>query len=68
MRTIDHLNLEIRPNAVYTLAEACQILRVSDATIRRWIKSGKIRYARVGRAYRILGSQLLEALQEPRAA
>lgn len=53
---------EIRPNAVYTLAEVCQILRISDATMRRWLKSGKIRSARVGRAYRVLGSQILEAL------
>ncbi|MEA2640327.1 MAG: Helix-turn-helix domain [Chloroflexota bacterium] len=55
-------DLEIRPNAVYTLAEVCRILKISDATMRRWLKSGKIRGARVGRAYRVLGSQLLEAL------
>ena len=55
-------SLEIRPNAVYTLAEVCQILRISDATARRWLKAGKLRAARVGRAYRVLGSQLLEAL------
>ena len=53
---------EIRPNTVYTLAEVCQILRISDATMRRWLKSGRIRSARVGRAYRVLGSQILEAL------
>lgn len=55
-------NIEIRPNAVYTLAEVCQILRISDATARRWLKAGKLRAARVGRAYRVLGSQLLDAL------
>jgi excisionase family DNA binding protein len=60
--------LEIRPNAVYTLAEVCQILGVSDATMRRWIKTGKIHAPRVGRAYRLLGSQLLAALEHPRAA
>ncbi|MEA2641999.1 MAG: Helix-turn-helix domain [Chloroflexota bacterium] len=54
---------EIRANAVYTLSEVCQILKISDATMRRWIKSGKIRAARVGRAYRVLGSQIIEALQ-----
>ena len=54
--------IEIRPNAVYTLAEVCDILQVSDATMRRWLKTGKIRAARVGRAYRVLGSRLLEAL------
>ena len=55
-------NIEIRPNAVYTLSEVCQILRISDATARRWLKAGKLRAARVGRAYRVLGSQLLDAL------
>jgi excisionase family DNA binding protein len=57
-------NIEIRPNAVYTLSEVCQILRISDATARRWLKAGKLRAARVGRAYRVLGSQLLEALDK----
>ena len=55
-------DLEIRPNAVYTLADVCQILRISDATARRWLKTGKLRSARVGRAYRVLGSHLFEAL------
>ena len=32
--------LEIRPNAVYTLVEVGQILKISDATLRRWLKSG----------------------------
>jgi len=59
-------DLEIRPNAVYTLAEVCEILRISDATARRWLKTGKLRSARVGRAYRVLGGQLLEALNPPR--
>ncbi|HZT09340.1 MAG TPA: helix-turn-helix domain-containing protein [Chloroflexota bacterium] len=59
-------NIEIRPNAVYTLAEVCQILRISDATARRWLKAGKLRAARVGRAYRVLGSQLLDALDQDR--
>ena len=57
-------NIEIRPNAVYTLSEVCQILRISDATARRWLKTGKLRAARVGRAYRVLGSQLVDALEK----
>jgi excisionase family DNA binding protein len=60
--------MEIRSNAVYTLSEACQILKISDATMRRWLKNGQIRSGKVGRGYRILGSQLLDALQYPRAA
>ena len=66
--TLAYAQPEIRPNAVYTLSEVCQILKISDATVRRWLKSGQIRSAKVGRAYRILGSQLLEALEYPRVA
>jgi excisionase family DNA binding protein len=58
-------DIEIRANAVYTVADVCQILRISDATARRWLKEGKLRSARVGRAYRVLGSQLLDALSVP---
>lgn len=54
--------MEINPNMVYTLAEACEILRVTDITARRWIKSGKLKHAKIGRAYRFLGSQLIDAL------
>jgi excisionase family DNA binding protein len=57
--------LEIQPNAVYTLRDACQILQVSSATMMRWLKEGKIPSARIGRGYRFLGSQLLEALALP---
>jgi len=60
-------DIEIRPNAVYTLAEVCQILRISDATARRWLKAGKLKGARVGRAYRVLGSHLLDALGQERS-
>jgi excisionase family DNA binding protein len=56
---------DIRPNAVYTIRDVCRILKVSDATMRRWVKDGKIRGSRVGRAYRFLGSQLLTALDIP---
>jgi len=61
-------DLEIRQNAVYTLGEVCQILRISDATARRWLKTGKLRSARVGRAYRVLGGHLLDALNPPASA
>jgi excisionase family DNA binding protein len=53
---------EIRPDAVYTLEEVANILHVSEATATRWIKAGKLRSARVGRMYRVLGRQLLDAL------
>ena len=59
---LHHEAPEIRPHAVYTLPEACRLLQVSDATLRRWIKDGRLNVGKVGRTYRILGSQLLEAL------
>ncbi len=55
-------DIEIRPNAVYTLAEVCQIFRTSDSTVRRLLKLGILKSGRVGRSYRFLGSQLLDAL------
>jgi len=60
---VAHERLEIHPNAVYTLAEACEILQVSPATLGRWIKDGKVHTARVGRGHRFLGSQLLGVLE-----
>jgi excisionase family DNA binding protein len=60
--TLQAKHSEIRPDAVYTLEEVSNILHVSEATATRWIKAGKLRSARVGRMYRVLGRQLLDAL------
>ena len=60
--TLQAKHSEIRPDAVYTLEEVANILHVSEATATRWIKAGKLRSARVGRMYRVLGRQLLDAL------
>ena len=54
------------PNAVYTLRETCQLLRISEATARRWIKDGRLRGRRIGRDYRFLGRDLLDALEAAR--
>lgn len=59
--------LEILPNAVYTLEEACKLLKTTDATARRWIKLGILPPRKLGRAYRFLGSDLLAALDNPRS-
>lgn len=55
-------DIPIQPNVAYTLEQTCQILKVSDATLRRWLKAHKIKAARVGRAYRILGAHIMGAL------
>lgn len=50
---------EIQPNEVYTTEEARDFLKVSESTIKRYLKSGIIRANKVGARYRILGAELL---------
>ena len=49
----------IDPNALYTLREARQLLRISDATARRWVKDGRLRARKIGRDYRVRGRDLV---------
>jgi excisionase family DNA binding protein len=51
-------------NDLLTRAEAAQYLRVSDRTVSRLIRTGKLPAARIGRAVRIRQSDLLEMLNE----
>lgn len=53
---------EIKPNEVYTTAEAQQLLKVSQSTIKRLLKSGLIRANKIGKQYRIFGHELLRIL------
>lgn len=50
---------EIEPNQVYTTEESRDFLRVSERTIKRFLKNGIIRANKVGGRYRILGRELL---------
>lgn len=50
---------EIKPNAVYTTAEAEKLLKVSNSTIKRMLKKELIRANKVGKQYRILGKEIL---------
>ena len=54
---------EIKANAIYTLDEACKLLKIGEATARRWIKAGRLRGRRIGRSYRFLGSDLLSSVE-----
>ena len=54
---------DLSPGAVYTLQEVCRLLRISEATARRWIKDGRLPGRRIGRDYRFLGRDLLDALE-----
>ncbi len=50
---------EIKQNAVYTTAEAQDLLKISNSTIKRMLKKGLIKANKVGGQYRILGKELL---------
>ena len=57
-------NLEISPNIYYTPDEVATMLRVSRQSVRALLESGVTRGVKIGRNWRILGSDLL---QLPRA-
>ena len=50
------------PADLLTRAEAARYLRVSDRTVSRLIRTGKLPAARIGRAVRIRQSDLLDML------
>lgn len=50
---------EIKPDKVYTTKEAQDYLRVSNSTIKRFLKRGIIHANKVGGRYRILGKELV---------
>lgn len=53
---------EINPDEIYTTGEAQEMLKVSNSTIKRLLKSGIIRANKVGGQYRIFGKELLRVL------
>jgi excisionase family DNA binding protein len=53
---------EIKPNAVYTTNETQIILKVSNSTIKRMLKTGLIKANKVGGQYRILGKEILRVV------
>ena len=50
---------EIKPDQVYTTEEAQDFLRVSNSTIKRFLKKGILKANKVGGRYRVLGRELL---------
>jgi len=56
------MSQEIKENAVYTTAEAQDLLKVSESTIKRLLKSGILRANKVGGQYRILGKEILRLI------
>ncbi len=52
--------LEIQPNVYYTLEEVAALLRVSRRNVMRLLESGVARGIKIGRQWRVLGSDLLQ--------
>jgi len=50
---------EIKPKQVYTTEEARGFLKISESTIKRFLKKGTIRAYKVGGQYRIWGAEIL---------
>ncbi|MBI2450059.1 MAG: helix-turn-helix domain-containing protein [Candidatus Nealsonbacteria bacterium] len=50
---------EIKPNQIYTTAEARDFLKISDSTSKRLLKKGIIKAYKVGGQYRIWGAEIL---------
>ena len=50
---------KIKPDEVYTTEEAKDFLRVSNSTIKRFLKGGILKANKVGGRYRVLGRELL---------
>jgi excisionase family DNA binding protein len=53
---------EIKPHEVYTTQETQGLLKVSNSTLKRLIKSGLLRANKIGGQYRIMGHELLRML------
>ncbi len=53
---------EIHKNELYTTAETRHFLKISESTMKRWIKSGLIKANKVGGRYRIAGKEILRLI------
>ena len=54
--------MEIKENEVYTTTEVQAILKISQSTAMRMLKTGIIRAAKIGKQYRITGKELLRLI------
>lgn len=43
---------------IYSIEEAAKILQVTEETVRRYARTGKVRAAKLGKQYRITESDL----------
>ena len=53
------MDIEIKTNSIYTTTETMNILKISNSTIKRFLKNRVIRANKIGGQYRILGKEIL---------
>ncbi len=54
----------IEPNAVYTVKEAAELLKMGEATVWRLVRSGELDSVKLGKSRRIRGQDLLKLLEK----
>ena len=52
----------IQPDAIYTTAETQELLKISNSTIKRFLKKGLINANKIGGQYRILGKEIIRLI------
>lgn len=57
------LSEEEKANRPFTLEETAEYLKVDPRTITRWISSGKLKAAKIGREWRIPKSEIERLLK-----
>lgn len=53
---------KIKPESVYTTNETRDFLKISNSTMKRWLKKGLIKANKIGGQYRILGKEILRLI------
>ena len=62
-RNLDsEMRSEISPDKVYTTEETRDFLKISESTIKRFLKKGIIKANKVGGRYRIFGKEILRVI------
>lgn len=66
METLDTTGGAYMPTEFYTTEELAEYLKLSDQTIRLWIRQGKVKSYKFGRAHRIPVEEVQRLLREAR--
>lgn len=53
---------KIKPNIVYNTKEIRNFLKISESTLKRWLKTGIIQANKIGGTYKILGAEVLRLI------